>query len=148
MNALTVKPLLYLVGLLCLAVVALGTRGCVQSANARTDAAKLETADELVGRVRTERDAWKHQAESNAANANTCATSLQVLSDEYKRQARDHATLDAQRQAAITAAQAAEQDASRTLARFTAQFQAESRRPDCGAALAAVGRSCPALEGY
>ena len=148
MNALAVKPLLYLIGLLLVALVALGTRGCVQSANARTDAAKLETADELVGRVRTERDAWKRQAETNAANANTCATSLATMSREYERQQRDHATLDAQRQAAITAAQAAEQDASRTLARFTAQFQAESRKPDCGAALAAVGRACPALENY
>ena len=53
MNALTVKPLLYLIGLLLVAVVALGTRGCVQSANARTYAAKLQIADELVSRVRT-----------------------------------------------------------------------------------------------
>ena len=148
MGALTVKPLLYAIVALLLVVVALGTRGCVQSANARTDAAKLEGAEELVARVRTERDAWKRQAESNAENANTCAASLQLMTDEYQRQQRDHAQMDAQREAAIAAAQASADDADRTLRAFTAQFQAQSRTPTCGAALAALNTACPALRDY
>lgn len=148
MKSLTVKPLLYVIVALLLVIVALGTRSCVQSANARTDAALRDSAENLVARVRTERDAWKGQAETNAKNANTCAASLEVITDEYQRQQRDHAQLDAQRQAAIAAAQSAERDADRTLKQFTAQFQAESRTPTCGAALAALNNACPAIREY
>jgi len=148
MKALAVKPLLYLIAGLLLVIVALGTRGCVQSANARTDAARLESAENLVAGVRTEREAWKAQAETNASNASTCATSLQVLTNEYERQQRDHAQMDAQREAAIAAAHNAERDADRTLKQFTAQFQAQSRTPTCGAALAALNAACPAIRDY
>lgn len=148
MKMLAVKPLLYVIAALLLVIFLLVSRSCVQSANARTSKAQLETADELVARIRTERDAWKRQAEANAANANTSAKSLETLTAEYQRQQRDHDLLDAQRQAAIAAAQAEASDIDRAFKAFTAQFQAESRKPDCGAALAAVGRACPALEGY
>lgn len=148
MKALTIKPLLYVIACLLLVIFLLVSRGCVQSANARAGVAQLEGAQELVNRVRTEREAWKGQAVTNAANANTCAASLQTMTSEYQRQQRDHAQLDAQRQAAIAAALAEASDIDRAFKAFTAQFQAESRKPDCGAALAAVGRACPALEDY
>lgn len=148
MSAPTIKPLLYVIAVLALAVLLLGNRSCVQSANARTDAAKLDGAEELVARVRTERDAWKRQAEANADNANTCAASLKLMTSEYQRQQRAHATLDAQREAAIIAAERAAADSDRALQRFTAQFQAESRTTTCGAALAALNTACPALKEY
>ena len=85
---------------------------------------------------------------ARSGSQSTCATSFSTLADEYQRQQRDHATLDAQREAAIAAARADFEDVDRAYKRFTAQFQTESRKPDCAAALAAVGRACPALEGY
>ena len=66
MRLLAVKPLLYVIAALLAAVMLLATRSCVQSAGARTHAAQQKAADELVARVRTERDAWKRQAETNA----------------------------------------------------------------------------------
>lgn len=148
MRLLAVKPLLYVIAALLAAVMLLATRSCVQSAGARTAEAQREAADSLVARVRTERDAWKRQAEGNAANATICARSLQTLTDEYERQQRDHAQLDAQREAAIAAAESEAQAADRALRQFTAQFQAESRTATCGAALAALNNACPALRNY
>ncbi len=148
MRLLAVKPLLYVIAALLAAVMLLATRSCVQSAGARTHAAQQKAADELVARVRTERDAWKRQAETNAANATICANSLQRLTDEYERQQRDHAQMDAQREAAIAAAQSHADAADRALRQFTAQFQAQSRTATCGAALAALNTACPALRDY
>lgn len=148
MKALTIKPLLYVIVALLLVIFVMANRGCVQSANARTSAAQLEGAEELVNRVRTEREAWKRQAEANAANANTCASSFTTITREYERQQRDHAQMDAQRNAALAEAQAAAADSDRALQRFTAQFQLQSRTPTCGAALTALNAACPALKEY
>lgn len=148
MKMLAIKPLLYVIAALLAAVMLLGTRSCVQSANARTHTAQIKASDELVARVRTERDAWKRQAEGNAANAEICARSLQTLTDEYQRQQRDHAQLDAQREAAIVAAESEARASDRALKQFTAQFQADSRTGTCGAALAALNTACPSLRDY
>lgn len=148
MRLLAVKPLLYVIAALLAAVMLLATRSCVQSAGARTAEAQREAADNLVARVRTERDAWKRHAESNAANAEICARSLQTLTDEYQRQQRDHAVLDAQREAAIVTAETEARAADRALKQFTAQFQADARTGTCGAALAALNNACPSLRDY
>lgn len=148
LSKLTVTPLLYTSGALLLACIGLGVALHVKSST-------LEAAEAQVGQVAaerdalaTERDAWKLESaqcvEANEAYADVVGTlhgELQLAQGERRR-------LEAEGQAAIAAARADARDAERTLQRMAAQFQAQSRAPDCAAATARVAQACPAFEGY
>lgn len=147
-SKLTVTPLLYACGALLALSVGLGIALAVQGS--RLDAARAQVGEMEAQRdaARTERDAWKVRAEDNARAATTAQASVATLRGELTRAQGDLRTLGVQSRAAIAQAEAQQRDAELTLDRFTQQFQTESRKPDCTRALEAVGRFCPALEGY
>lgn len=148
LSKFTVTPLLYACGALLLVCIGLGVRLAMLGADVRAAEAATGQAEAQRDAAITERDAWKVRAEDNARAASTAQASVVTLRDELKRAQGDLRTLGVQSRAAIAQAEAQQRDAERTLARFAQQFQTESRKPDCTRALEAVGRFCPALEGY
>lgn len=147
-SRLTVTPLLYAIGVLMLVVAGMGVKLALLD-SARDSAVSAQHAAEADTRAaRTERDAWK-QAATGGADANRAATAgIRSLITELERQQGELARLGEAGRRAVAAAQAEAADADRTLKLFTAKFQAESRKPDCARALAALDTMCPALGGY
>lgn len=144
----TVTPLLYACGALLLLSMALGVAlkveaGKVATANAATTAA-LAQRDTAA----TEREAWKTRVDELWAANLAYGNALTGIHNELVRTQNENARIDAETDRAVAAARADAADADRTLKLFTAKFQTESRKPDCGRALAAMAASCPAMEGY
>lgn len=145
---LTVTPLLYACGALLAVVLGMSIKLALLSSAVDTAEAKQQTAEASLDRVSTERDAWSNAAEG-AANANKQAdAAIESLRLTLEQQQKQYAATQAANDMAIAAARGAAADADAALKRFTAQFQTESRKPVCGAALAALDAACPALQGY
>lgn len=152
LSKLTVTPLLYLCGALLAGLIATGIRASVLSdrleaaasvviAQHNSHVAELKT-------VETERDAWKKAAGDYATAVAAHQSVTAALRAELERVQGETKRRDAAAREAIAAARAEAQDADRTLARMAAQFQAQSRQPDCAHALAAVATACPAMRDY
>lgn len=145
---LTVTPLLYACGVLLAVVLGMGVKIALLGSAVDTAQAKQQTAEEALDRVSTERDAWSNAAEG-AANANKQAdAAIESLRLTLEQQQQQCAATQSANDKAIAAARSAAADADAALKHFTAQFQSESRKPVCGAALAALDAACPALQGY
>lgn len=144
----TVTPLLYACGALLALSIGLGIALKVQGSKVDAAQSAQAAAESARDAANTERDAWKLRAEDNARAANTAQGNVATLRTELTRAQGDLRTLGDQSRRAIAQAEAERADAERTLDLFTARYQTESRKPDCTRALEAVGRSCPALEGY
>jgi len=144
-SKLTVTPLLYACAALA---IALAATGFVMSGKLDTAKAEAKAAESSRDTARTERDAWKKSAADNATAVAAHQQVTATLRAELERVQGETKRRDAAAREAIAAARAEAQDADRTLARMAAQFQAQSRQPDCARALAAVATACPALGGY
>lgn len=147
-KALTVKPLLYVIGALLLVIAGQAVWLSMRGADMRAAEAETGRMEAQRDAARTERDAWKLSAESNgkasqAANAavDGLAQTVEDVQAECRRQGEANA-------AAIERARAEARDADRTLQTFTAKFQTESRKPACAQALARLEDACPALRDY
>jgi len=148
LSKLTVTPLLYACGALALLSVGLSVALHVRGADlAAAQARTGEVAAERDAAV-TERDAWKGEAERRGEANEAYADVVGTLHGELKLAQGERRRLEAAGRAAVAAAQAEARDAERTLQRLAAQFQAQSRVPDCAAATARVAQACPAFEGY
>ena len=148
LSKFTVTPLLYACGALLVLALGLGVALKIERADSR--AAEADTATALAQRYAavTEREAWKATATAaTTANAAWQKTS-QELQAEIQRQQDETRRSEAANQQAIAAARAAHLDADRALAKFTRQFQTESRKPHCAQALSAMEAACPALRNY
>jgi cell division protein FtsL len=144
----TVKPLLWSSGMLLLACIGLSLALVVANSKRDTAQAERDTAIAERDTAVTEREAHKQRSgELQLANA-AYGDVVKELQAALKEAQGENRRISAEGQRAIAAAQAEAADADRTLKAFTAQFQAESRKPNCARALAALGQACPALEGY
>lgn len=144
----TVKPLLWTCAALLVACIGLSIALVV--ADSKRDTAEAQRATAIAERdtAVTERESHK-QRSGDLLQANAAYTNLvKKLLAELKEAQGENQRISAAGQRAVAAAQAEAADADRTLKAFAAQFQAESRKPNCARALAAVGQACPALEGY
>ncbi|TAA45649.1 hypothetical protein [Pseudoxanthomonas winnipegensis] len=144
-SGLTVKPLLYAVGVLALLCVGEGVALYVQAVR---HGAAASTA-------KTESDQWRN----SYAAAATKASELVVANAGWKSTAgelqaqlaaeqKQCAALTARNDKAVAAARAEAADADAALKTFVDRFAAAQRKPDCASALHALAASCPSLEGY
>lgn len=145
LKLLSVKPLLWAIGVLLAGLVAqhLWLSGRLALAEAARD-----TAQARVAALITSRDAFQQRTEELAAANADWGKTVDVLQAELERVQRDLRLLDQQSRQAIAAARAAARDADATLKKFVAQFATESTRPDCARALADLEAKCPALSDY
>lgn len=148
LSKLTVTPLLYAIGVLLAALIATGFYASVKSAQAATAAATADTRKAERDTAITSREAWKKAAGDYAAAVAAHQNVTAALRAELERVQGETKRRDAAAREAIAAAHAEAQDADRTLARMAAQFQAQSRQPDCARALADVATACPAMRDY
>jgi hypothetical protein len=145
---LAVKPLLWAIaGLLLLAV---GQFVLLQLAwgDVRVAVANLETAQADLKTRTTERDAFAVRVVELKRANDAWGQSIDTLQAELGRAQRDARAMDKRARAAVAAARAEAADADRTLKKFVDQFAAESGRPKCAQALAAMEAACPAMSGY
>jgi hypothetical protein len=148
LGKLSVKPLLYVIVVLLLAIGGLWLRLAMVGAERDTAQAQVSAAQSKVESVTTERDAWKNAAQGNLqANsaANNAIDTLKGLLDQQQQQCSAMRTANDK---AVANARAQAQDADNALRLFTAKFQTESRKPDCAQALKAMEGACPALRDY
>lgn len=145
LKLLSVKPLLWVIGGLAIALVAQGIilRGQVALAEGARD-----TAQAQVNSLTTSRDAFQLRTRELATANAEWGKTVDVLQAELKRAQRELRVLDQQSRDAIARAQAEARDADATLKRFVDQFATESTRPDCARALADLEAKCPALSDY
>ena len=145
LKLLSVKPLLWVIGGLAIALVAQGIvlRGQVALAEAARD-----TAQARVSTLTTSRDAFQLRTEELATANAEWGETVDVLQAELGRAQRDLHILDKQSRDAIARARAEARDADATLKKFVDQFATESTRPDCARALADLEAKCPALSDY
>jgi serine phosphatase RsbU (regulator of sigma subunit) len=146
MKWLTATVLQYVAGALLLACLALFARGCTLSTARDLAVAAQGKAEADRDAARTERDSWKSKTEdAQAANRaydvifekqRQAAAEQQRLADEAAKTAAN----------AVAAAQRDEAKAERENAEFRRVFG--NKPKDCEAALAALDRVCPTLEGY
>jgi len=142
---LTVKPLLYAVGALLLALAGVLVAWFVHATrlqaqlDVQTSAASSANAAYMAGRTRI---AELTSANDGWLNATT------VLQGELKNAQEQLVVVRAQGDAAIAAAQQRERDANRTLDAFMTKARAQAREPNCAQALSALQLACPAMEGY
>lgn len=152
LSKLTVKPLLYVIGVLLGALIATGIRASVLNdrleAAAKVVMAQHNAHVAELASANTEREAWKKEASDNATAVTAHKQVTAALRAELERAQGETRRRDVAARQAIAAAQAEAQDADRTLARMAAQFQTQARQPDCARALSAVADECPALENY
>nr|WP_308006585.1 hypothetical protein [Xanthomonas albilineans] len=145
LSVLTIKPVLYVAGLLALLCIGEGVALRVQSALHRAAITKVEA----------DLDRWRNDAavakakESELIEANDgwqiTAEKLQIRLKEEQQQC---VALAARNDKAIAAAKADAADADAALKSFVARYDAAVRKPDCASALHALTTSCPSLEGY
>lgn len=145
LSSLTVKPLLYAVGVLLLVVV--GEAGALVVQHYRHVAAIAEASSQSDGwRVSYSASNAKVQelTTANAGYGQTVAT-LQAALKEAQDQTT---TIRQQGDLALAAAQAQADDADRTLKTFMARYATQVKETTCAQALLHVEAACPALTGY
>lgn len=143
--AITVKPLLWMVGVLAIAVAALSVGLVVVRANARAAAATYEGA--AAACTAAKEGATTRVAELASANAGYGRT-VAVLQAELGAAQGQVVTLKQQADSAIAAAEVREADANRTLKQFMNRYAGQARETRCALALTEVEASCPAFSGY
>lgn len=144
-SAITVKPLLWVIGTLALVVIALSVCLVVVRANARATAAAYEGS---VTACSAEKEgAVTRVADLAAANAGYGRT-VSVLQDELRLAQGQVSTLKQQSDSALAAAKAREEDADRTLKQFMNRYAGQARETRCALALTEMEASCPAFSGY
>lgn len=149
---LTVKPLLYAIAVLALSLLLsnLGWWAHASSLGLQRDVADAsrDAAMASLTAATTEKQAWKNKAgelaAANVAGQKVVDQLQRALQDAHAEQGR----LQEEGRRAVAAAQAAADDADRTLKDFVDRYARQLRNPDCASALATVQRSCPAFEGY
>jgi hypothetical protein len=142
---LSVKPLLYVIGVL---LVALATTWMVQSARVTVAQSARDVAQAQLSKAGTEREAWKLRAnELKQANAAFKVT-VGTLQLELKGAQDQAVVMRQQNDAALASAKAAVADADRTLQAFMTRYQTQARVADCAKALLQVEATCPAFSGY
>lgn len=144
-TVVTVKPLLWVSGVLVLGLIALSVSLVVLRANARAAAATYEG---VTAACTAQKDgATTRVSELVAANAGYGRT-VAVLQTELLLAQRQAATLKQQSASAVAAAQAREADADKTLKQFMNRYAGQARETRCALALTEVEASCPAFSGY
>lgn len=147
-SKMTVAPLLYLCGALLLLVIGLGVKVAMLGSDLDAAVANQGKAEAERDAVITEREAWKGRADELQAANGAYGTALNTMHQQLQMCQGEAARIESEGLKAVAAARAEAADADAALKRFTAQFQAESRKPVCAAALAALDAACPALQGY
>ncbi|MGE8210946.1 MAG: hypothetical protein ACN6RH_15740 [Stenotrophomonas rhizophila] len=142
---LTTKPLLWAIGILSLAVIALAVCLVVVRASARADAATYEGV--VAACTAQKSGATTRVAELASANAGYART-VAVLQAELLAAQAQALTLKRQSDGAVAAAQAREADANTTLKQFMNRYAGQARETRCALALTEVEASCPAFSGY
>jgi hypothetical protein len=148
LGKLTVKPLLWAIGVLLLLAVGQFVLLQLAQGDVRVAEANLETARSDLNARTTERDAFALRVDELKRANDAWVENIVTLQGELKRAQRDARLLDQEARQAVAAARAEAADADRTLKQFVGQFAAESRRPHCAQALAAMEAACPAMSGY
>lgn len=141
----TVKPLLWVIGVLALGLIALSVSLVVVRANARAAAATYEGATAACAAQKD--GATTRVSELVAANAGYGRT-VAVLQTELLLAQKQAATLKQQSAKAVAAAQAREADADKTLKQFMNRYAGQARETRCALALTEMEASCPAFSGY
>ena len=147
-SKLSVKPLLWVVGLQLCGLLALGAWSWALKAEAGAERARAGQAAAQRDTAATERDAWKSAAAGLSASQAATLTAFDDLKGELERRQTEAERQRHANEQAIAAARAEARDADRTLQAFAARFQVESRKPDCAHALGALEAACPALRDY
>lgn len=146
MNWLTAKVMQYIAGVLLIACIGLGAKGCALSTERDLAAAARDTAQANARTAITERESWKSKtADALAANA-AYAVIFDKLQAEADAQLQRADAAAKQAAAAVAAARRDEAAAEKTLAAFRKRF--EGKPVPCAAALLAMQNACPTLEGY
>ncbi len=145
---LTVKPLLYAIGVLLLVIAGLFVRLHFMQAEVDVAMAKSESAMATRDAKVTERDAWKANAERALLANEKYDIVVQVLQAELKLCQGEARVMEESNRKAVATARAEADDADRALKQFTSKFYTESRKPTCARALQAMEASCPALSDY
>lgn len=145
LSKLSVKPLLWAVGLLLVACAGLGGTLAVQQ---RWYGGQLATVAADRDEARVSAAAWRTRAGeldmANAAHQHANATLQRLLTEARGENTR----LQDEGRAAIAAAQAAAAEANRTLDTWMDRYADQVRVGDCASALNAVQQACPAFNGY
>ena len=141
----TVKPLLWAIGVLALGLIALSVSLVVVRANARAAVATYEGATAACAAQKD--GATTRVSELVAANAGYGRT-VAVLQTELLLAQKQAATLKQQSANAVAAAQAREADADKTLKQFLNRYAGQARETRCALALTEMEASCPAFSGY
>lgn len=141
----TVKPLLWVIGVLALGLIAMSLSLVVVRANARAAAATYEGATAACAAQKD--GATARVSELVAANAGYGRT-VAVLQTELLLAQKQAATLKQQSAKAVAAAQAREADADKTLKQFMNRYAGQARETRCALALTEMEASCPAFSGY
>lgn len=145
---LTVTPLLYACGALLLIALGLGVALKVATSNAAAAESATTAAHAATTAVRTERDAWKREAQTLKAANTAWGDVVKTLKVELAAAQGEARRVSAEGQRAVAQARDAARDAERTLSIMATQFQAQSRKPACAHALANLEAACPAFSGY
>lgn len=148
LSKLTVTPLLYAVGVLLVACLALGGGWWSAAKTADVAAANLASSQAQLEATEVAATAWKAKANAAAEANDSCTHGIESLTLTLDRQQKACRATQAANQQAIAAARAEAADADATLKRFVGQFRRQTPDTDCGRALAALDAACPALEGY
>jgi hypothetical protein len=145
---LSVKPLLYALGVLLLVIAGLVATLHFMQAQVEVAHAASESAIASRDAMATERDAWKGDAgRALLANADYQGI-VERLQAELKLCQGQARAMEESNRKAVATARAEANDADRALKQFTRKFQVESRKPPCARALASLEASCPALSDY
>lgn len=145
---LTVVPLLYACGALLLLAIGLSVKIALLGSDLDTAIADKGKAEAERAAVITERESWKGRADELQAANGAYGTALNTMHQQLQLCQGEATRIESEGRKAVAAARAEAADADAALKHFTAQFQAESRKPGCAAALAALDAACPALQGY
>ncbi|MDH5832166.1 hypothetical protein QFW80_16735 [Luteimonas sp. M1R5S18] len=145
LSKLSVKPLLYAVGVLLVACAGLGGALAVQQ---RWYGGQLATVTAARNTAQVSAEAWKVRAgELDLANA-AFQDVNETLQGLLAKAQGENTRLQDEGRAAIAAAQAAAAAANRTLDTWLARYADQVRKGDCASALNAVQQACPAFNGY
>lgn len=144
-SKLTVKPLLYAIGVLLVALAATGTGWWIDHATAAADlsvqraAAASANASDQANRTRVR--------ELQAANA-AYGTTVSTLQDELRAAQDQVTTIRQQAESAVAAADARAADADHVLKTFMDRYAVQVKQTHCAQALMHVEAVCPAFSGY
>ena len=145
---LSVKPLLYAIGMLLVVVAGLSTALFVQGGRVDVATAARDTARADQRTTVTEREAWKARASEVSAANTAYGVALSQLQAELTRAQEQATRVRAQAAHAQEVAQKETADAERTLHEFVTRYQVQSHVSDCARALDQVEAVCPAFEHY